>query len=76
MRLSGPNFSNAVSSLVKFLRDDVRRRSFSEFVRLKAGEVALLDVLLPSYVALVWQGKRPERYCICRGDGDSCYGMD
>lgn len=42
----------------------------------EAAEVALLDVLLPSYVALVWQGKRPEHYCICRGDGDSCYGMD
>jgi hypothetical protein len=42
----------------------------------EAAQAALLDMLLLLYVALVWQGKRPERYCICRGGRDSCCGMD
>ena len=38
-RLIGPNLSNVVSSLAKFLREDVRVRSEFEFVRLRAGEI-------------------------------------
>lgn len=39
VRPIGPNLSNDASSFAKFLNEEVRVRSFSEFVRLISGEL-------------------------------------